>query len=131
MLILGHPWIKGDVFVKVFSIDEIKKSNTGEVVLLEPLTVSIELARYCKENSIRYGVTVGSLKEALFANALGALYVVCQREHVIEIQKIAQEYLFDTKIIVLIEEEREIETMARFGVDGVVFPNAIRSYNIK
>jgi hypothetical protein len=125
MLIFGHPWIESSRFVKVFSIDEIKKTEPGDVLLLEPLSESIEIVNYCRKNSLIYAVTVGALKDALFANELHAAYVVCQLENAIEIQKIAQEYLFDTKVLVLIEDEKEIETLARFGIDGVMFPATI------
>jgi len=125
MLIFGHPWVESRRFVKIFSIEEVSKTGPEDILLLEPLSVSIDLARHCKENSLPFALTISSLKEALLANALGADYLVCQHEQAIEIQKVAEEYLFDTKILVLVEEEREIETMARFGIDGVVFPRAI------
>ena len=83
------------------------------------------MVRHCKANDLPFALTISSLKEALLTNALGAAFLVCQHEQAIEIQKIAEEYLFDTRILVLVEEEREIETMARFGIDGIVFPRAI------
>jgi len=125
MLIFGHPWVDHNRFVKVFSRDEIERSAPGDILLLEPLNVSIELVRHCRSNDLSFAVTIGTLKEALLANALGAAYIVCQHEQAIEVQKIAEEYLFDTKILVLVESEREIETMARFGIDGIIFPAAI------
>ncbi|WP_457606905.1 hypothetical protein [Nitratifractor sp.] len=125
MLIFGHPWIDSPRFVKIFSEEEIEKTAPGDLLLLEPLNVSIELARHCRKNDLPFAVTISSLKEALLANALGAAFLLCQHETGIEVQKIAEEYLFDAKILVLVEDEREIETMARFGVDGVLFPKAI------
>ncbi len=125
MLIFGHPWVESPNFVKVFSVEEISKSTPRDILLLEPLNVSIDLVRHCRSNELEFALTISTLKEALFANALGAGYVLCQHELGIEIQKIAEEYLFDTRILVLIEEEREIESMARFGIDGVVFSQAI------
>lgn len=125
MLIFGHPWVESPRFVKVFTLEDISKTQREDVLLLEPLSVSIELAKHCRKNGLSFAPTINALKEALLANALGAAYVLCQHEQAIEVQKIAEEYLFDTKILVLIEEEREIETMARFGIDGVLFPSAI------
>jgi len=125
MLIFGHPWVESPRFVKVFSLEDIARTQREDILLLEPLSVSIDLAKHCRKNGLAFAVTIGSLKEALLANALEAAYVICQHEQAIEVQKIAEEYLFDTKILVLVEEERGIETMARFGIDGVVFPDAI------
>ena len=42
-----------------------------------------------------------------------------------EIQSIAQHYLFDAQIVVIIKNEDEIEQYAQMGIDGVVFPSAI------
>jgi len=125
MLIFGHPWVESSRFVKAFSTEEIGKSSPKDVLLLEPLNVSIDLVRHCQANGLAFAVTIGTLKEAILANALGAAYIVCQHEQAIEVQKVAEEYLFDTRILVLVESDREIETMARFGIDGVIFPAAI------
>lgn len=125
MFIFGHPWIDSPRFVKVFSVEQIEKSSPEEILLLEPLNVSIELAKHCQRNGLRYAVTLNDIRDGIFANALGASFVVTEHELAITLQKIAEDYLFDTKILVLIEDERRIETMVRFGIDGVIFPAAI------
>ena len=125
MLIFGHPWVESPRFVKVFSLEDIERAEQEDIPLLEPLSVSIDLAKHCHKNEIVFAVTTGSIKEALFANAIGASYAICQHELAIVLQKVAEEYLFDMKILVLIEDERGIEPMARFGIDGVVFSKAI------
>ncbi|WP_292656907.1 hypothetical protein [Nitratifractor sp.] len=125
MLIFGHPWIESPRFVKVFSLEDIARTRPEDVLLLEPLSVSIELAKHCRKNDLIFAVTTGSIKEAIFANAVGAAYAICQHELAIVLQKVAEEYLFDMKILVLVESERGIETMARFGIDGVIFSEAI------
>ncbi len=125
MLIFGHPWIDSPQFRKVFSIEELGQLAKEEIALLEPVSESIALAQHCQNHSLPYVLTVGSVREALIANALGATYLVCQQEDAMEIQPIAERYLFDTKVLVLIDDDREIERMARFSIDGVVFPQAI------
>lgn len=125
MIIIGHPWVKSQEFYKVFSQEDIKKSKPEDIVLLEPLVDSQTLAVYCQENNIPFAVTVNSLKEAIFANALGAHYMVCEEDDALIIQPIAENYLFDTRVLVLIHEEKEIPKIARSGIDGVIFPDAI------
>jgi hypothetical protein len=125
MIIIGHPWIESHRFCKVFSQEDIEKSRSEDVVLLEPLVDSVELAKYCQDNGITYAITVNSLKEALFANALNAAYIICKEEEGLLIQPIAQEYLFDSKVLVLIHDEKEIVKIARSGIDGVLFVEAI------
>ncbi|SFV60604.1 hypothetical protein MNB_SV-8-1115 [hydrothermal vent metagenome] len=125
MIIIGHPWIESPKFYKVFSLEDIKKSKAENIVLLEPLVDSHVLAKYCKENEIPFAATVNTLQEAIFSNALGASYMVCEEDDALIIQPIAQEYLFDTRILALIHEEKEITKIARSGIDGVIFPEAI------
>ena len=125
MLIFGHPWIKSKEFRKVFSIEDIKQAPSDAVMLLEPLSDSITLAQYCQEQRITFALTVTSVTEALFANALGSSYLLSQVEDAARIQPIAQEYLFDTKVLTLVNSEKEIKKMAELSIDGVVFPEAI------
>jgi len=125
MLIFGHPWVESPRFVKVFSLEDIARTQQEDILLLEPLSVSIDLVKHCQKNDLQYAVTVNTVREAILANALKAAHVMCQYDHAITIQKVAEEYLFDTKILVLVEKEAQIESVARFGIDGVIFPNAI------
>ena len=125
MIIIGHPWIKSSHFRKVFSKEDIAQSKPDEVVLLEPLVDSHALAAYCQENSIPFAVTACTINDAILANALGAKYLVCEEDDAMVIQPIAQEYLFDANVLVLIHEEKEIAKIARSGIDGVIFPEAI------
>jgi len=125
MIIVGHPWVKSQKFCKVFSYENIKDSKTSDILLLEPLVDSNGYAKYCQENSIAYAVVVNSLDDALFANALGAKYIICEEDDALMIQPIAQEYLFDTRILVLIHSEKDISKIARAGIDGVIFAEAI------
>ena len=125
MIIVGHPWVESTKFCKIFAVEDIKKSSADDVVLLEPIVDSHQLAKYCQENDIVFAVTVNSLKEAIFANALGAKYMVCEEDDALIIHPIAQEYLFDTRVLVLIHDEKEIAKIARSGIDGVIFPEAI------
>ena len=125
MIIIGHPWIESPVFSQVFSIEEIKKTQPNEIVLLEALNKSHHIARYCQQNSVSFAVVVNTLEDALYANALGASYMICEEEDALIIQPIAQEYLFDTRILVRVDDEKEIGKIARSGIDGVIFPKAI------
>lgn len=125
MIIIGHPWIASNSFSRVFSQKDIKASKSGSIVLLEALVESHALAKHCQDNKIPYAVIVDTLENAIFANALGATYIVCEEDNALIIQPIAQEYLFDTRILVRIQDEKQISKIARAGIDGVIFPEAI------
>jgi len=125
MIIIGHPWIKCPNFYKVFSIADIQSSKNNRIVLLEPLVDSNSQAQYCKDNNIAFAIVVNTLEDALFANCFGAKYIICEEDEALMIQPIAQEYLFDTKVLVLIHNEKSMNKIARSGIDGVIFPEAI------
>jgi len=125
MIIIGHPWIESPRFCKVFSIKDIEKSKAGDIVLLEPLVDSYSYAQHCKANDIPFAVVITGLENALFANALGAKYMLCEEDTALIVQPIAQEYLFDTRLLVLIQDEKDISKIAREHIDGVVFSEAI------
>ncbi len=125
MIIIGHPWIKSNRFFKVFSIKGIEKSQPDDIVLLEPLVDSHTYAEHCQVNAIPFAVVVNTLDDALYANALGAKYIICEEDAALMIQPIANEYLFDTRILVHIHSEKEISKIARGHIDGVVFSEAI------
>lgn len=126
MKIFGHPWIESEKFNKVYSVEDINITKEDSLVLLEPLVESIELAQYCHKNSIPYAIPVGSLKEAIFVNELSATYMICKEENGFIIQPIAQQYLFDTEVLVLISDEKDIAKLALQGIDGVIFADVIQ-----
>jgi NAD(P)H-dependent flavin oxidoreductase YrpB (nitropropane dioxygenase family) len=125
MILIGHPWIKSPEFCRVFSKEDIQKSGSNQIVLLEPLVDSHDLATYCQENTIAYAVVVNTLDDALCANALGASYMICDEDTALMVQPVAEQYLFDTKVLVLIHSDKEISKIARGGIDGVIFAGAI------
>ncbi len=125
MIIIGHQWIESSRFCKVFSQEDIEKSEVNDIVLLEPLVDSILLAKYCQNSDIPYAVSVNTLNDAIFCNALDASFIICEEDEACVIQPIAQEYLFDTKVLVLIHEEKDISKISRSGIDGVIFAEAI------
>lgn len=125
MIIIGHPWVESEKFCKVFSIKEIEGIQPNTIPLLEPLTDSQSLASHCQQNDIPYAITVNTMTHAILTNALGAKYMVCEEYVALTVQPVAQEYLFDTRVLVLIYDEKEISKIARSGIDGVIFPDAI------
>ena len=125
MILIGHPWIESPEFCRVYSKEDIEKSRPDQIVLLEPLVDSHVLAQHCRNNEIAYAVVVNSLDDAIYANALGAGYMICDEDTALVIQPIAENYLFDTKVLVLIHSEKEIAKIARGGIDGVIFAGAI------
>lgn len=126
MIVIGHKFIDYKPFYFVNTIEEIKRTESNSVVVLNFSEENIELLKYCQKNSINFGVFVNRIKEIIFANALGANFLIVEKEFGVQSQKIADEYLFDAKILILGREESDIEFVALNFIDGIIFKNSIR-----
>ena len=125
MIILGHPDIPFDPLYYVEEIEEIADTPSNSTLWLGPFKETKALAKHCRANGIAYAVMAESVLDALLANALHARYILSERVLAESLQKIAETYLFDAKILVPINDETEMESIAEVGIDGVIFQNAI------
>ena len=104
-------------FFKIKNIDDILNTPPNSIVLFD---YDLEMMKFCKDNSIPFAVKIKNIKEVIFANSLGAKYIIVDKKNAKEIQEIANEYLFDTKVLVKIIFDWEIEVFAKKGIDGVI-----------
>ncbi len=104
-------------FYKIKTIEDIKNTPSNSILLFD---FNKEIMKFCKENDIKYAVIVSSILEAILANNLNATFIIINKKIAKKIQEIANEYLFDSKILVKIVFEWEIETFAKLGIDGVL-----------
>jgi len=125
MLIFGHKFIPSNSFYHVSDIDNITNTPPSSVIHIEFKEENLDIIAHAKINQINTSIYVENIREIIYASNLGASFIIVKEELVTDAQKIATEYLFDAKILVLIEDENEIEKYALLGIDGVVFSNAI------
>lgn len=124
MLIIGHPLIPFKPLYKVTKIEDIKKTKPNCTILID--FDDKELVHYSKAQDISLALHVKSIKDACLANALGAKFVVVDDDLLAkQVQDLATEYLFDTKILLQIADENTIEKAAKNFIDGVVFKKGI------
>ncbi|MDR2080953.1 MAG: hypothetical protein LBP54_03580 [Campylobacteraceae bacterium] len=123
MIIIGYKLVDFTPFHTVKKAEEIIKSP----VIFEFSEENFALFRaICKKKEIVFSVETNSVKEALLANAAGASYIVAKTKKAAKkIQRIAEYYLFDAKILLKIKDENEIEKAAKSGIDGVLLPNGV------
>ena len=117
MIIVGHKDIPFVEFANISCIDDIANTKPNSFVLFD---YDIDLMKYCYKNNIDYGVNIFSIKEAIFANSLGAKFILSPKEFAIILQPIVQNYMFDSKNLAIIKSEDEIEELALKEVDGVI-----------
>jgi len=115
MLIFGHPKIPSPPIITIAEPTQIARTPANAIVHF-PFDFSI-LAE-CAKSDVRCAVEVTGKKEAVYAAAMGAAYLVCRDLGLAKaIQRVAEEYLFDSKVIVRIDE-RLLELAIDAGIDG-------------
>lgn len=129
MLLFGHRFIASDSLYHVLDIESISNTPPSSIVHIEFNEKNLDIIEHARLNNISFSLYVKNIREIVYASALDASYIVLHKELAHDAQKIATEYLFDAKILVLIEEESNIEELALLGIDGVIFSNAIVKVN--
>jgi len=104
-------------FLSVSNKDQIAKNPANKTIRF---AFSKELLAYCQKEQIPCAVEVRSISQAIYANHYGAAYLIASKKIAPRIQKIAEDYLFDTKVLVEICFEWEMEVLAQEGIDGVI-----------
>ena len=119
MIILEPPFCE-EKFQNVTTLEEIKTTKPNSTLIFDYCDSSIEVYNFCKINDIPYGVKINTIKGLIFISNLNAKYAFADNiENAKIFQKIANEYLLDTKIILFIDSLEDIEKIAPLGIDGV------------
>ncbi len=130
MLILNHPLITPLKIIYADSKETITHSLSRDFLLLccKDFQETLNLAQFCSQNNLDYAAFITSIKEALFLVNLNARFLLCVNlEFAQKVQKLAESYLFDTKILLCLKEndwknqEDKLEYIALCGIDGVIF----------
>ena len=125
MLFFGHKFLQSPKFYHVFDIDSILTTPSSSILYVEFEEKNLDIITYMQENEISFALKVKNITEVAYAEALNASYIVVENSLAKTAQKIAENYLFDAKILTHIENDKEIEELVLLGIDGVIFPNAI------
>ncbi|MBD5164258.1 hypothetical protein [Helicobacter sp.] len=124
MLILNHPSLESLNILTIHSKEQIAKTLPSDFLVLacDSFQQTLSLARFCCDNTLAYASLVSSVKEALLLINLNVRFLLCKEIDLAKtLQNLAETYLFDAKILFCIQEEEEIETIAKYGIDGVIF----------
>lgn len=125
MIIIGDNLVPYEKPYFISSIEDIKATKPNSILLFN---YDEKIAKYCYENSLNFAVIVDSLKEAIYANSLNARYIISKIKLSKKIQKIAENYMFDSKILAIIYSNDELEKVAKKEIDGVIY-NKLLSQN--
>jgi hypothetical protein len=129
MIFFGHRFIESQNFYHVSSIEAILNTPPSSTLYIEFSEMNLDIINHAALNSMPMALYAKNITEVVYASALSASYVVVPKVLAKSAQNIAENYIFDAKILALIEDEDDIEELALLGVDGTIFPNAIIKIN--
>lgn len=119
MLIFGHKLLPSKPFIwqrENFNKDKIVCFDYDESLVQKALQDGIEFCIFAQNED-----------EILLANALKASYIVIDDDNLAKkASKMAEFYLFDSKILLLIEEFKNLSLAYHLGVDGVICKSYIQ-----
>ena len=120
MKILGDELIKFEPLFLCKSEDEI---SNGRQNLFK---FDRNLIKRALEAGASFSIIANDINEAIIANAAGAKFIIADITLAKDLAKVAQNYLFDALIAVLIESEASLFELAKFEIDAAILPNAIK-----
>lgn len=125
MIVIGHRFVNFQPFYRISSAKDIKNTPSGSTVLFDFSEKNIGLAKHCKKNGVSFATEAKDIKDIIFSNTLGANYILVQKNLEKTAQKIAENYLFDAKILLKSTNEEDIEQAAKDGIDGIILKEGI------
>ena len=118
MIILNDSRFSDEIFFYTNSLEDISNSPNNSTIIFKYNEDNLKIYNFCKKNNISYGVEINSLKELIFISNLDAKYALCDIEIAPILQKFADNYLINTKIIVK-SHISNIEHLAKNEIDGI------------
>ncbi|AXX92391.1 hypothetical protein CPU12_06765 [Malaciobacter molluscorum LMG 25693] len=123
MILIGDNNIPFEEVQKVKDINDFLKTKPNTLVLFNYQQKMVE---YCSKNSLIYAVVIKDLKEAIYANALSAKYIICEKSISKDIQEVADNYMFDSKILAIIDSNEEFIEIAKNQIDGIIYRSILK-----
>jgi len=119
MIILNDRRFSDEKFCKVKNREDIEHSPNNSTLLFQYNEKDLNLYKFCENNNIEYAVEITSITEFIFIHNLNAKYAFCDDiELAKNLQKIADNYLTETKIIIK-APIKKIEKIALLEIDGI------------
>ena len=119
MKILEKPFCDEEFF-EAATLEDIKNSPKNSTLIFKYCDSSIELYNFCKINNIPYGVIISDIKEMIFCINLNAKYVFCDTiKNAKVFQKIADNYLTDTKVVLFVENFNNLDEIVKYNIDAI------------
>ena len=127
MIVIGHRYFGGDSLYRVNRVEDVNQTPSNSTVILTFSEENLKLIKHLSINSINMAIEIKSITEAVISENYRASFLIVPNSLAKELQEIADNYLFDSKILTVIESDGEIEKFAKIGIDGVLLKGGICS----
>ena len=122
MIIIGDKLVPFEEVIYIKNIENIKYTKANSTIIFDYDEKTLE---YSYKNNLSSAVVVSSIKEAIYCNSLNVKYIISEKNLACEIQKIADNYMYDSKNLVIINSNEEFEQTAIAQTDGVIYRELI------
>lgn len=122
MIILGDSLVPYEALYRVNAVEDIAQTQANTTVLF---SYDEALMQYCAQNSVSYAVQINEVKEGIYANALKARYIIASFQVANQMQPIAENYMYDAKVLCIIDSNSELEKIAKAEIDGAVYSSIL------
>lgn len=123
MQIIGHKLIEYENFNLIQTVENIL--NFDNLIF----KYNENFIKNARNSGKTFSVIVRNLNEAILANALKAKFIIIEKNNISiakDVVKLAEFYLFDSKIAVIIENyEKDLLNAINLRVDAVIYKNII------
>lgn len=125
MILFGHPLIPSEQFYHISSIDAIVNTPSNSIIALFFEEQNLDIITHLRDNKIRFALYVTSEVEAVLAENLRATFLIVNTKNGSDIQRVAEHYLFDAKVLGYCEEVENLDKLIDMRLDGAIFGDAI------
>ena len=122
MIIIGDKLVPFEEVIYIKNIENIKYTKANSTIIFDYDEKTLE---YSYKNNLSSAVVVSSIKEAIYCNSLNVKYIISEKNLACEIQKIADNYMYDSKNLVIVNSNEEFEQTAIAQIDGVIYRELI------
>jgi len=126
MILIGDKNIVCENINKINSIADISSTLPNTTVLYE---FDFEILRYAQENNLDSAIIVKDLKEVIYASTFTVKYIIVEKNIAKHAQDIVNNYMLDSKILIVISSDDEIVENALDEIDGVIYKSVVENGN--
>jgi len=124
MILIGDKNIACESIEKVTSVKDISLTSSNTTILYP---FNMEILKYSQENNLNSAVIVNGLKEVIYASSLMAKYIIVEKNIAKNAQDIVNNYMLDSKILIIINSDDEIVENALDEIDGVIYKEVVEN----